>query len=161
MVLGDKTVFSTLPWLSFYKCEGNKEQDKVIHGLQSVMWKCEVSAQEAAPAPCHGCTMLFLWSQEGIAAFGIGEETALVFKSCFFLFSAGASWSWLGHGDPLGSQDKYPHTEQSPRYGQRAWNLPRDWIPWVSQSCRGEQQSAVVKSPKVQKHCRCQHLVFL
>lgn len=87
-VVGDKPVFSTFPWLSFLQVEGNQEEDKVLHDLWSLMWKCEVSAQEAVPAPSPSSDPRSCW----VWGWGKlqGEKAALTFKSCFFLCSAGA-----------------------------------------------------------------------
>lgn len=118
------------------------------------MWKWEVSAQEAVPAP----------SPSSDAGFGIGEggrgkrqlwlsEAAF---SCVLLVLDGAGWVMVTLWVP---QDKYPPLGPAePPVVGREPGTPQGWDP---QSCRGEQQRALVKSPKVQQHCRCQHLVFL
>lgn len=56
LVMGDKTVFSTIPCLPFCKCEGNKEEDDVIHGLCHGSVRSVLRRQFLLPFMAGGCS---------------------------------------------------------------------------------------------------------
>lgn len=93
MVLGDKTVFSTLPWLSFYKCEGNQEQDKVICSLWCGSVRSVLRRQLLLPvmaAPCYSSD-----PRRALLPLGLGKRQLWFSKaafSCFLLVLHGAGW---------------------------------------------------------------------
>lgn len=131
------------------------------------MWRCELRAQEAVPAPSH------VWGLQqplllipGIAGWGTGESCrgerqlwlSKAALSCFLLVLDGAGWV---------PQDKHPQTgpAEPPVVNREAGTFPRGWTPLGAPELQGWAAKCSCEMPQsaeaLQMSTSCSSLIGL